>query len=254
VIQGVEQRAIRDNVLLEFGMFLGRLGKRKSFFIRPAMQNLRLPSDLEGVVHEQYDAEFAKSDPMAALAPACVRIKGEFSKQLRDSIDRQRLNQIVQNALEAICRAMSVPATPHEASLRAFVFREEDGWLVCSHFWDPHESDEEVDKTRFKLDRETASKIVVVRCFLDDATRVTEENDTEAGEVGPVPAGTVGVEGRIKPDLMYVLAAPIRNADGTVWGVVDFDASNDLGISLLTNSYAKAVIFRLAKTLRAIFL
>src|SRR5687768_12160766 len=44
VIQGVEQRAIRDNVLLEFGMFLGRLGKRKSFFIRPNMQNLRLPT------------------------------------------------------------------------------------------------------------------------------------------------------------------------------------------------------------------
>lgn len=64
---------VRDNVLFEFGMFLGGLGKDRSFFILPQNQSkLRLPSDLLGVSTVTFDANRAPIE--AALGPACFKI------------------------------------------------------------------------------------------------------------------------------------------------------------------------------------
>ena len=42
--------AVRDNVLFEFGLFMGKLGKERVFFVLPQEHgNLRLPSDLLGI-------------------------------------------------------------------------------------------------------------------------------------------------------------------------------------------------------------
>lgn len=62
-----EQKAVRDNVLFELGMFIGRLGRDRSFIIKPRDQQLHLPSDLAGVNMADFN-----DDPnlVAALGPA----------------------------------------------------------------------------------------------------------------------------------------------------------------------------------------
>jgi hypothetical protein len=65
--------SVRDNVLFEFGLFLGGLGKERVFFVLPEEQgNLRLPSDLLGIATVTFDA--SKSNVEAALGPASFKI------------------------------------------------------------------------------------------------------------------------------------------------------------------------------------
>ena len=66
--------AVRDNVLFEFGLFMGKLGRKRAFFIFPEDQGrLRLPSDLFGISTATFDAK--QSNIQAALGPACFRIR-----------------------------------------------------------------------------------------------------------------------------------------------------------------------------------
>ena len=145
------------------------------------------------------------------------------------------LDQLITDALETICRIMSAPVTPEQASLRGLNFRKEGNELVCRHFWDPYQSTEKVGTTRFTIDEKTASRVVVSKCVLDNATRrtgVVQTDEAGGSTVGRIPKDFKGVKGSIKPTLRYVLAAPIRNEDGTIWGVVDSGASNALGKEL----------------------
>jgi hypothetical protein len=94
--------------------------------------------------------------------------------------------------------------------------------------------------------------VVVVRCLLDNAVRRTSRDITKSSAVSRLPKGFAGVKGKIKPTLSYVLASPIRQRDDEdrIWGVVDLDASNEVGKKLLMNEkVANAVMLRLAKHL-----
>ncbi|MDT4955318.1 MAG: hypothetical protein QOH63_3232 [Acidobacteriota bacterium] len=249
VIRGQEQQAVRDNVVLELGMFIGRLGKERSFIVRPKGVDMRLPTDLLGIVTAKYDRERAEREPTAALGSACTQIsdaiKLEHRKRMRE------VSLAITESLETICWSMASPETPERASLRAFIFKQENNELVCRGFWDPFLSTEQVGKTKFPIDEKTAEKVVVVKCFLDNETKRTCE--TEGSSVAPLPSSLKGVKGRIKPSLKYVLAAPIRNENDTIWGVVDFDASNNIGKKLLQNEKtSNAVIQRLARDLSKI--
>jgi len=249
-IRGEEQLAARDNVILELGIFIGRLGKERSFIIRPQNLTMRLPTDLLGVITGEYDRDRSKREPAAALGAACTQIGDAIRRQ--HGIMTTGLNTTITDALETICRTMTAPITPEQASLRAFIFRKEGNELVCRHFWDPYESEEYIGTTRFRIDEETAAKVVVVRCFLDKAMRRPQEDATDQSPVEPLPKNFEGVKGNIKSSLTYVLAAPIRGEDDSIWGVVDFDASNDMGKKLLQERASSAVMLRLAKHLSPI--
>src|SRR5262245_56643996 len=74
IIHWKNQKAARDNVILELGMFIGRLGKERSFIIKPKQSpDMRLPTDLLGVITGQYDADRTEN-PRAALGAVCVQI------------------------------------------------------------------------------------------------------------------------------------------------------------------------------------
>lgn len=250
--RGKASSVVRDNVILELGIFLGRLGKQRSFIIRPNRTvNLHLPSDLDGVNTGHYDP--SRIDNLKAmLNPVCSQIANEIKRQTSRQLSTQTktLNLVVQHSLETVCRAMGMPRTPEQASLRLFIFRKEGEELVCRHFWDPNPSDEEVGITRFHIDDETAEKVIVVRCFRDRQIRRTaREEEGQGADVGALGNSIRGVEGKIKPNLQYVLAAPIRNEDGSIWGVVDFDASNEEGKALLQTDLARTVMTSLVRQL-----
>jgi Predicted nucleotide-binding protein containing TIR-like domain len=65
----------RDNVIFESGLFMGRLGRRKVFLVRPLGTTLRLPTDLAGVTVLEYDTNRRDGNLVAALGPACYSIQ-----------------------------------------------------------------------------------------------------------------------------------------------------------------------------------
>lgn len=58
--RGKKTPALRDNVLFEYGMFLGTLGKNKTILLLEI--NGKKPSDLEGISQLQYDRNYSEND------------------------------------------------------------------------------------------------------------------------------------------------------------------------------------------------
>jgi predicted nucleotide-binding protein len=64
----------RDNVLFEAGLFYSQLGRHRTFLVVPKVKNLKLPSDLAGLIHLTYTPPDDWSDIVPALGPACSDI------------------------------------------------------------------------------------------------------------------------------------------------------------------------------------
>jgi predicted nucleotide-binding protein with TIR-like domain len=78
VKRGVAAPAMRDNILLEFGLFSGVLGRKRTFFLCPSDPQISLPSDLLGIIYATYDAERVAggvAERAAAVQNACLGIK-----------------------------------------------------------------------------------------------------------------------------------------------------------------------------------
>jgi predicted nucleotide-binding protein len=72
--RGIESKVARDNVIFELGLFMGRLGRRRSILFQPLGQELRLPSDLQGLTAVSYKTGNPK-ELTALLGPACTEIR-----------------------------------------------------------------------------------------------------------------------------------------------------------------------------------
>jgi O-acetyl-ADP-ribose deacetylase (regulator of RNase III) len=73
VSRGRDEPAVRDNVIFELGLFMGRFGRDRTFMISPG--GLRLPSDLAGLITAEYDAKRSDGNMRAAVGPACTEIR-----------------------------------------------------------------------------------------------------------------------------------------------------------------------------------
>jgi hypothetical protein len=76
IIRDKQVTSVRDNVLFELGMFLGKLGRKRNFFLTPKSEsktNLHLPSDFSGITPATY--EWNAKNPQASVAPALFEIK-----------------------------------------------------------------------------------------------------------------------------------------------------------------------------------
>jgi hypothetical protein len=90
-IRGEEYRGIRDNVLFEFGLFVGRLGREHVFFIVPKeARALHIPSDLVSITSLSYDANRTDKNWNAALGPACNKIRKEIKSRENNAIQLAR--------------------------------------------------------------------------------------------------------------------------------------------------------------------
>jgi predicted nucleotide-binding protein len=69
-----EWPTVRDNVIFELGMFMGRLGRRRAFLMEPRDVDLKLPSDLAGLTAIPYRYEKGR-DAEHLIAPACARLR-----------------------------------------------------------------------------------------------------------------------------------------------------------------------------------
>jgi hypothetical protein len=83
-MRGKEFDAVRDNVVFELGLFTGKLGRDRAFWVIPKGQTqLRIASDLLGIVPAEY-SEPRDDDWVSALSVACGQINDRLIAAARD--------------------------------------------------------------------------------------------------------------------------------------------------------------------------
>lgn len=79
-IRSRSQHVVRDNVIFELGLFVGAIGKSRSFVLKPRDVEMHLPTDLLGVTPADYDANRSDADLISATNRACSLIKTEVER------------------------------------------------------------------------------------------------------------------------------------------------------------------------------
>ena len=72
-VRGRNYTSPRDNVLFELGLFMGSLGRRRTFIVHADGDDLKLPSDLAGITMSPYGAR-EDNNLAAALSQTCTPI------------------------------------------------------------------------------------------------------------------------------------------------------------------------------------
>lgn len=77
--RGVVQPAPRDNVLLELGLFIGALGRKRSFMVWDRSTETKLPSDLAGTTLADFELH-DDGNLQASLGPCCTQIEDAIAE------------------------------------------------------------------------------------------------------------------------------------------------------------------------------
>jgi len=80
-IRGVTKPVARDNILFELGLFVGRLGRKRAFVVKPRGENIALPTDLSGITTAEYDPNAL--DLAAKVGPACNKVRSAIAVALK---------------------------------------------------------------------------------------------------------------------------------------------------------------------------
>jgi len=80
-IRGQELRVVRDNVIFELGLFIGRYGPAHCFVVCPRGAGTHLPSDILGATVSYYDGERFKRAPEATMNAVTSGIQFAMRKQ-----------------------------------------------------------------------------------------------------------------------------------------------------------------------------
>ncbi len=75
-----KKSVVRDNVLFELGLFIGKLGLKNCFIIKPRNADLHIPTDLAGLTIADFDDNRSDGDLTAALTTPCSRIETSINK------------------------------------------------------------------------------------------------------------------------------------------------------------------------------
>ncbi|WP_217517384.1 nucleotide-binding protein [Vibrio metschnikovii] len=79
-IRSRKEHVVRDNVIFEMGLFVGAIGKSRSFILKPRNIEMHLPTDLLGVTPADYEAIRSDNDLVSATNRACSLIKSEVER------------------------------------------------------------------------------------------------------------------------------------------------------------------------------
>ena len=77
IVRGTEHQIVRDNVVFELGLLMGRIGRGRALWLSPKGEGtLHTPSDLDGIVHLMFNEpdSTASTALSVAVADTCARI------------------------------------------------------------------------------------------------------------------------------------------------------------------------------------
>lgn len=78
----------RDNVILEAGIFLGHLGRERTFLVYCAEGKPQLPTDLDGITYADFDGNKDGRDLRAEINPVALKIKDAINDVQSQSVPR----------------------------------------------------------------------------------------------------------------------------------------------------------------------
>jgi len=79
-IRDENKNTVRDNVLFEFGLFIGKLSRERVYFIIPSESELHLPTDLLGITPGKYESNREDGSMQAATGPVANQIRQQIKK------------------------------------------------------------------------------------------------------------------------------------------------------------------------------
>ncbi len=82
-------RTVRDNIVFEFGLFIGRLGKDRVFYLIPRNSDFHLPTDLLGVKPGRYEPQEEDKDLLSALGPFCNKIRRQVKNYIKETEQKE---------------------------------------------------------------------------------------------------------------------------------------------------------------------
>lgn len=80
IMRNETSKTIRDNVLFEMGLFMGKLGRKRVFAVRPNDISLHIPTDLFGLNVMTYENARQDNNLVAGTGSACNDIRNIISK------------------------------------------------------------------------------------------------------------------------------------------------------------------------------
>jgi Predicted nucleotide-binding protein containing TIR-like domain len=155
------QNAVRDNVLFEYGLFIGKLGRKRNFIVHSRdIQDFRWPTDLGGLTPVTFDSNRQDNNLRAALGAACNEIR------------------------EAI-KALG-PITP---TVEAVVSHLDDSAISVfslfgkAEFFSRPESGGKIDPHKFDTGLKTLQSLKCIKFHLSDDGKMYSYNWTELGKL-----------------------------------------------------------------------
>jgi hypothetical protein len=132
-IRGRKTAAVRDNVIFETGLYVGRLGPNRSIVVRPESKDMKMhiPSDLKGVNTVPFNPNRPDGNFKAALGPAANQIRRIIEDSETSSLPPR--TALTRNDVKLLHSATQPRYPSHTASL---CFGEPKKWdnELCMRF------------------------------------------------------------------------------------------------------------------------
>lgn len=77
ISRSAESDAPRDNLIFELGLFMGALGRKRTFLVVPRGVDIKIPTDVMGITPIEYEPEL---DPRDAVAVACNAMRNKIMR------------------------------------------------------------------------------------------------------------------------------------------------------------------------------